>query len=244
MNARWGIPLLIGAVMLGLASGVLAQGTAWRIVHSPDGTVYLLKDGAKYAIVGDAIDDDELAAYAEGDPIGGALLLNAIGPSTQAPRADVVIQPAAVDAGAQPAAEAPPAPPAVDAPPDAADPNAQTAPSRAAPVGKGKPSAGGPSPTQTATDLQFLSVQGNTPGQSVTVTVQSHEGASCSIEYVTPTRTRSTAAGLGPQTVGPPGTVTWSFVLDAAIKTGNGTVMVTCDRASISRTIALGGLPK
>jgi len=38
--------------------------------------------------------------------------------------------------------------------------------------------------------------------------------------------------------------VTWSFVLDAAIKSGNGSVMITCDQATISRAIAIGGLSK
>jgi hypothetical protein len=36
--------------------------------------VYLLKDGAKYAIVGDEIGDDELAEYAEGEPVGSTRL--------------------------------------------------------------------------------------------------------------------------------------------------------------------------
>jgi hypothetical protein len=111
-------------------------------------------------------------------------------------------------------------------------------------TGKGKPSAAGVTATQTPSDLQFLSVQGNTPGQAVTVTVQVHEGATCSIEYWTPTRVRSTAAGLVPQTVGSSRTVTWSFVLDAAIKSGNGSVMVTCVQATVSRAIAIGGLSK
>jgi hypothetical protein len=34
--------------------------------------LFLLKDGVRYAIAGEPIDDDELATYAEGDPIGGA----------------------------------------------------------------------------------------------------------------------------------------------------------------------------
>ena len=92
--------------------------------------------------------------------------------------------------------------------------------------------------------MQFLSVQGNTPGQSVSVTVQAREGATCSIGYVTPTRARSTAAGLSPQTVGASRTVTWSFVLDPAIKSGSGTVVVTCDQATITRAIDVGGLAK
>src|SRR5712691_6857113 len=167
MNMRWGIALLLGAVLFGLASGVMAQGTAWRIVHGPDGTAYLLKDGARYAIVGDAIGDDELAAYAEGEAIGSEVLLSAIAPSAQAPGAQVEIQhPAVVEAGgAEAPAEAQAAQPAVaDAGPVVADPNAaaQTAPSRGA-AGKAKPSAAGPPPTPTISDLQFLSVLGNTP---------------------------------------------------------------------------------
>jgi hypothetical protein len=250
MIGRWGFAWLVGAMLLGLAAGVVsgaaAQGAPWRIVQGRDGTAYLLKDGARYAIVGDEIGDDELAGYAEGDPIGSALLLNAIVPRAQAPAAQAVTQPAVVEAGGAVApAEAQAAPPVGDAAPAGADPNAaaQTAPTRGA-AGNAKPSAGGPPPTQTTPDMQFLSVQGNTPGQSVSVTVQAREGASCSIEYVTPMRTRSTAAGLGPQTVGASRTVTWSFMLDAAIKSGNGTVMITCDQASISRTIAIGGLSK
>src|SRR5438067_12632329 len=109
MNVRWGIPLLIGALMLGLAVGVAAEGAAWRIVQTADGTVYLLKDGARYAIVGDEIGDDELAAYAEAEPIGSALLLSALAPSAQAPAAQVVIQQQAVAEASVEGQAAPPA---------------------------------------------------------------------------------------------------------------------------------------
>ena len=57
MKVRIGVPLLLAGVLLalvgGLASGVAAQGAPGRIVHGSDGTLYVLKDGARYAIVGD-----------------------------------------------------------------------------------------------------------------------------------------------------------------------------------------------
>jgi len=236
MNKRAGVPLLMAGVVFGLLVGlvasVAAQGAPWRIVHSSDGTLYVLKDGARFAIVGEEIDDEDLAAYPDGDAIGSTLLLNAVRPTTQSPAAQPVTQPAAVDGVvAEPVVE-----PAA----------AQPAPSRAVPA-SAKPTPTGAAPAaqaQSGADLQFVSVQGNTPGQSVSVTIQAREGVTCAIDYLTPTRVRSTAPGLGAQTVGASRTVTWSFVLDAAIRSGTGTLIVTCGDATINRAITLGGLSK
>src|SRR4051794_20322063 len=81
-----GVGLLLVGVVVGLlggaAGGVAAQGVPIRIVQGSDGTLYVLKSGARFAIVSDSIEDDELEAYADGGTLGSADLLAAIGLST------------------------------------------------------------------------------------------------------------------------------------------------------------------
>src|SRR5690349_14450208 len=83
MNHHRPVFLVLAALMLlgALAScaGVGAQSAPWRIVQSSDGSLYVLKEGARFAVVGEPIGDDELAAYADGGATGAALLLAANG---------------------------------------------------------------------------------------------------------------------------------------------------------------------
>jgi hypothetical protein len=78
----------------------------------------------------------------------------------------------------------------------------------------------------------------------VSVSVHAPAGSTCTLDYLSPKRLRSTAAGLGQQTVGASGTVSWSFVLDGAIQTGTGAVTVSCGQATITRPIEIGGVSK
>ena len=61
--------------LVAVAHAASAQGELAGIVHASDGTLYLLKNGAHYAIVSDAIDDDELAMYADGGAIDSSELV-------------------------------------------------------------------------------------------------------------------------------------------------------------------------
>jgi phosphomannomutase len=44
-------------------------------VQATDGTLYLLRNGARLAIAVDPVGDEELAAYSDGGVIGGSQLL-------------------------------------------------------------------------------------------------------------------------------------------------------------------------
>src|SRR5690242_98191 len=81
--------------IIGGARAALAQSEPVRIVQASDGTVFLLKDGSRYAIVGDEVSDDEVGAYADAGSISGSELLAALAPST--PRAAAVVAVASAD---------------------------------------------------------------------------------------------------------------------------------------------------
>jgi hypothetical protein len=245
MNVHAGVVLvlfgLVAGLLVGAVGGVAAQAAAWRIVQGSDSTLYLLKDGVRYPIVGEDIDDDELAAYGEGEAIGRELLLNASAPMAEAPAGQVMDQPPATDSGVAetPAQEDPAVSPAADAPPA---PAASTPP--ALPLRRAAPTTPTPVPPPSA-DPRFVAVQGNTAGQTVTVIVQASPGAAaCSLDYQTPAGARSTAPGLGTQPVGASGTATWSFTLEPMPSAGTGTLKVTCGGASVSRPLFIGGLSR
>lgn len=87
---------------------------------------------------------------------------------------------------------------------------------------------------------QFVSVQGNSPGRSASVTVQTDPGATCTLAYTTPSGTRSNAAGLGQQMAGASGVVTWSFLIGGATRRGVGMLSVSCPGGSLSSPITIG----
>jgi hypothetical protein len=228
-----GALLLIALV----ASGAAAQGAPGRIVQAGDGTLYLLKDGARFAIVAEPVGDEELEAYADGGTLDAAQLPNAI--VAAAPTLPV----AAVEA---PAAEMPPAEPAAQAPPaeaPAAAPPAAAPPAEPAPPGtgarRGVPGTGTPAAPPPAAGPHFVAVQGNTPGRAASVTVQAEPGASCSLSFTAPGPTRAPTS-LGQQSAGASGQVTWSFPIDAATPQGTGTVTATCGSATFSSPIRIG----
>jgi hypothetical protein len=88
--------------------------------------------------------------------------------------------------------------------------------------------------------VTFVSVVGAAPGGVASATVQTSAGTSCSISYVTPAGTKSTAQGLYTKTAGGDGTVSWSWNIGGSTKPGTGTVLVTCDGASASAPITIG----
>src|SRR4051794_41545120 len=62
--------LLVGALVVGMSG--FAQSAPPRIVQSSDGTLFLLKDGARYQVDVEMIDDEDLAAYTDGGMIGAS----------------------------------------------------------------------------------------------------------------------------------------------------------------------------
>jgi hypothetical protein len=73
------VGLVLGGLFVAtaLASASLAQSAPGRIVQSSDGTLYVLRDGARFTIVGEPIEDKELGRFADGGTIGAADLLPA-----------------------------------------------------------------------------------------------------------------------------------------------------------------------
>jgi hypothetical protein len=190
--------LICAAVVLlaSAATGVLAQSPPWRIAQASDGTLYVLKDGARFILVADPIADDELAQYQDGGTTGNAVLLG-IG---------------------------------TGAPTDAANPA----------TGATIVQPAGALPPTTIAAPQFISVQGNSPGRTASVTVQAAAAATCSLAYTTPAGTRSTAAGLGAKSADASGLITWSFLIGGATQRGVGTISVTCPAGTITSAITIG----
>jgi hypothetical protein len=234
--------LLVGVVVGG--SAALAQSAPGRIVQASDGTLYLLRDGARQAIVPETIDDDELASYADGGEISGALLLSsgaATGPAPSAQNsgdaaAEAAPQTTSQDAQEAPAAQSEPAAqpgPAARAAPAPAAPAAQTAcvaqPTRA------KASCPAPAAPGVPNGPRFTTIQGNAPGRQASVTVQATAGAACALGYVTADGRRGAVdLAASQQTANSSGVVTWSFLVDPAAKPGTGSVNVSCGGVNIS----------
>jgi hypothetical protein len=219
-----------------------AQGAPVRFVQANDGTLYLVKDGARYQIVVETIDDDELAGYADGGPLGSSQVLATLGvpydpsavvrgapPATTPLNADQATTPVDVDQTAAP--QTPVARPSA-AGVTPVDQGAQPAQQPAA-LAKGATRGGVPA-------LSFTRVQGAAPGATALVTILTTPATSCSLTYQTPAGTRSTAAGLGAQTTDANGAATWSFTIDGNEKTGLGTLTVTCGNQVMTSTIQIG----
>jgi hypothetical protein len=222
----------------GVAHVAVAQGDQVRIVQAGDGSVYLLKTGTRYAIVTDAIDDDELASYADAGSIGTSQVLAAL----SAPTASVtdaaarVAPPAEADQLAPPpeAAQSAPPPPAADQPAGAplTQPQAcATQPARA----KGS-AACSAQPTSAAVTPHFVANRGVAAGGSASISFVSAPGTTCSLQYQPPSGTLS---AVGEQTADANGVLTWTF--PAGPRAGVGTLVATCGDVSINNTIQIGG---
>ena len=95
-------------------------------------------------------------------------------------------------------------------------------------------------PASLATTVRFISVSGAAPGGDAGATVQTSAGASCSITYVTPAGTTSTAQGLGSKSADGDGIASWSWRISGGTHAGVGTVTVTCGGDSVTAAITIG----
>ena len=108
------------------------------------------------------------------------------------------------------------------------------------PVGSTNPT---PTPIPTnppSTGVTFLLVTGGPPGANAYVKVQTAANASCSISYVTPSGSTSTAQGLGNKSADGSGIVDWTWKIGTKTNPGTGTVTVTCNGVSASTGITIG----
>jgi len=67
------LPLLSAFLLVAIPAAASAQSTPWRVVQASDGSLYLLKDGARSLILPALITDEDLSAIPELDPISGEL---------------------------------------------------------------------------------------------------------------------------------------------------------------------------
>jgi hypothetical protein len=103
--------------------------------------------------------------------------------------------------------------------------------------------APGPQTTQPPAEqggVRLVSVTGAAPGGRAGVTAQTTPGASCSIGYTTPAGTASAAQGLTAETADATGTVSWTWVIGPSTRPGDGSVVVTCDGASVRGDVHIG----
>jgi hypothetical protein len=78
VDTRWLAAVVVSVLLIGMfCARAMADESPQRIVQAEDGTLYLLKNGVRYAIVGVPIGDEELDGYVDGGADGAALLLNA-----------------------------------------------------------------------------------------------------------------------------------------------------------------------
>jgi hypothetical protein len=106
------------------------------------------------------------------------------------------------------------------------------------------PDVSGSALTQTMPGLvSFASVTGGPPGGLASVAVQSAPGTTCSIQYVTPAGSKSTAKGQGAgvfKTIGQDGSASWSWDIGPSTRPGTGSVTATCSTGTVTAPITIG----
>jgi hypothetical protein len=90
--------------------------------------------------------------------------------------------------------------------------------------------------------VTFAAVAGAPPGGRASVTVETTPGATCSVQYVTPAGSKSTAAGQGAnvsKTVGPDGQASWSWDIGPSTGSGSGSVTANCSTGTATTPIII-----
>ena len=104
-----------------------------------------------------------------------------------------------------------------------------------------KPSPNVPPPFPPP-NVQFGMVKGAPPGQVANVMVQTAASTTCSLKFVGPDNTESSAEGLGSKTTDTQGRTYWEWKVDPQTPTGIGTVTATCDDVSVWVPMRIGGV--
>ena len=85
----------------------------------------------------------------------------------------------------------------------------------------------------------FTAVNGGKPGSYASVSLKAIANTACSISYVTPRGTQSTAKGLDTKTTDANGNVSWSWSIGSSTQPGTGTVRVICGGVTGSTPIVI-----
>jgi hypothetical protein len=97
-------------------------------------------------------------------------------------------------------------------------------------------------PQTTFTASGFTLTQLTSPvgtGGTASATIQTGAGAACSIGFVTPSGSQSTAQGLAPETANGNGVCAWTWKISSNTKPGTGTVTITANGATQSFPIVI-----
>jgi hypothetical protein len=100
-----------------------------------------------------------------------------------------------------------------------------------------------PATSPASQPVSFSSVTGGPLGGNASVTVQADPGASCWVQYVTPSGTKSTARGQSAnssKTIGQDGTASWTWAIGPSTSPGTGIVTATCSTGTATTPIAIG----
>ena len=133
------------------------------------------------------------------------------------------------------------APTATDAPQPTDTPAATGTPAGTntpAPTATQPASTPTPAPTADPNRLELVSVTSPiASGNDATLVVQVAPGKSCRLAYNNPNGSASPAAGLGTQTAGEDGKITWTWGISPNTSPGTGTAYVTCGTKEMSVSI-------
>jgi hypothetical protein len=110
-----------------------------------------------------------------------------------------------------------------------------------APSASTNPSSNIPPPSPPP-NVQFGLVKGAPPGQTANVMVQTTPKTECTLEFVGPDGSESTADGLGAATTDKQGRAYWEWKIDPQSPAGTGTATATCNEVSVSVPVRVGGV--
>jgi hypothetical protein len=204
-----------GTAMVVVGPDQSVDGAAWKNVRDPDGTVGWVAAAYLTAATG--------TAAAAAGPI-----------STVAPSSSPI---STIASGTSPT-DTPV--PATVAPTTPTQQTVTADVSTVIPVATPSTTTATPASAAAPASVSFASVNGARPGQTASIGVQTNPGASCSIIFVPPHGTTSTADGLAAKVADATGKVAWSWVVDARSPVGPGSVTVTCNGASATIELAIG----
>ena len=92
----------------------------------------------------------------------------------------------------------------------------------------------------TTPEVTFLQVEGAPPGGRARITVQAQPGQPCSILYLTPTGTPSSAAGLNNTIADERGRASWEWTVSPTTPRGTARVTVSCGTTQASTDLVIG----
>jgi hypothetical protein len=93
---------------------------------------------------------------------------------------------------------------------------------------------------QLSITVVFVTVKGAPPEGEASVTVKTAPNAACTVAYVTPSGTGSTARGLEPKRADGNGEASWTWTIGSSTRRGQGSVTVTCNGAKVTTRITIG----